>query len=156
MTHAKPIKHYTAGAFVFSNTLPAKVLLVHHKKLGMWLMPGGHQEEHENPVETATREVEEETGLDISGYLAQLTPMDDRVNIIPRPDYLLEQRIPAHAHEREHYHIDQLYVVRIPEQPPQVSKRESHDVRWFSLEETETLELFPNTRTIIRQEMYRV
>jgi 8-oxo-dGTP pyrophosphatase MutT (NUDIX family) len=154
--HAKLDKHYTAGVFIFSNTLPAKVLLIHHKKLERWLHVGGHQEEHENPVEAAVREVEEETGLDISGYLSQVTPMDDRVNIIPRPDYLLEERIPAHGHEHEHYHIDQIYVVRIPEQPPHVPKREAHDVRWFTLEETEALELFPNTRTIIRQEMYRI
>jgi 8-oxo-dGTP pyrophosphatase MutT (NUDIX family) len=48
-----------------------KVLLVKHRKLGIWLPPGGHVEHDgmgnfiETPEEAAVREVKEETGLDI-------------------------------------------------------------------------------------------
>lgn len=40
-----------------------RVLLVKHKKLGMWLAPGGHVEENELPHQAAEREFFEETGL---------------------------------------------------------------------------------------------
>ncbi|MDE2143958.1 MAG: NUDIX domain-containing protein, partial [Elusimicrobia bacterium] len=41
-----------------------KVLLIKHKKLGLWLAPGGHIDEGETPDEAALRELKEETGLE--------------------------------------------------------------------------------------------
>src|SRR6266700_2658114 len=127
--HPKVIKHYTASAFVFTNTLPAKALLVHHKKLDKWMQPGGHQEEYENPVEAVIREVKEETGMDIEPYLATTHPIDDHASLIPQPAYLLECLIPKHGKNAEHYHLEQSYVVRIPEQP--IPKTADHEARWF-------------------------
>jgi 8-oxo-dGTP pyrophosphatase MutT (NUDIX family) len=40
-----------------------RVLLVHHRKLGLWLAPGGHVEKHEDPDQALFRELKEETGL---------------------------------------------------------------------------------------------
>jgi 8-oxo-dGTP pyrophosphatase MutT (NUDIX family) len=157
--HSKPaskrqlIKHYTASVFIFTDSIPRKVLLVHHKKFDKWMQPGGHQEEHENPIETAIREVHEETGLDITPYLGVVNPIDDIAGFIPRPQYLLEEKIVKHGKEPEHYHLDQVYHVRIPEQPPAVSKRESHDVRWFTSEEASALPMFDNVRMLVKQEL---
>ena len=39
-------KHFTASALIIDN---GKVLLLHHKKLGVWLYPGGHIEKNETP-----------------------------------------------------------------------------------------------------------
>jgi 8-oxo-dGTP pyrophosphatase MutT (NUDIX family) len=45
------------------------VLLHLHRKLGMWLPPGGHIERDELPDDAAVREVFEETGLRVgSGH----------------------------------------------------------------------------------------
>lgn len=40
-----------------------KVLVILHKRLGVWLPPGGELHEGETPLEAATRELFEETGL---------------------------------------------------------------------------------------------
>ena len=40
-----------------------RVLLIHHKRLGIWLPPGGECEAGETPLEAARRELVEETGL---------------------------------------------------------------------------------------------
>ena len=42
-----------------------ELLLVYNKRYGKWLQPGGHSEGDETPLQTAIREVKEETGIDI-------------------------------------------------------------------------------------------
>ena len=42
-----------------------ELLMIYNKKLGKWLQPGGHIEHDETPIATATREVKEETGIEI-------------------------------------------------------------------------------------------
>ena len=44
-----------------------KVLLVHNKKLDLWLPVGGHIEKDETPDDALLREVKEETGLELIG-----------------------------------------------------------------------------------------
>ncbi|MFY1633651.1 NUDIX domain-containing protein [Solwaraspora sp. WMMB335] len=36
---------------------------MHHRKIGLWLYPGGHVDPNETPAEAAVREVVEETGV---------------------------------------------------------------------------------------------
>ncbi len=51
-----------ASCFVVDD---GKILLVYHRKFGKYLQPGGHIEDGEEAHETATREVFEETGIQI-------------------------------------------------------------------------------------------
>lgn len=53
---------YTAGGMLIHD---GKVLLVKHKKLGIWLNPGGHIDEDELPHQAAEREFWEETGVKV-------------------------------------------------------------------------------------------
>ncbi len=152
--NAKSIKHYTASVVVLSDTTPVKTLLIHHRKYNNWMPPGGHQEGHENPVETAIRETREETGVDISDAIGSLEPFDSGANHIPIPHYFLEESpIPAYGDQPEHTHLDQIYVVRVPEQAVNHNQEESHDIGWFTLAETEKLPTFDNVRLILRKEM---
>src|SRR3954453_3128885 len=58
------------------------VLLVHHRRLRRWLLPGGHVEaEDESPAETAKREVLEETGAELQAVEPTLVGCD--VHAIP-------------------------------------------------------------------------
>ncbi len=52
----------TAVAFCFHKS---KVLLVKHKKLKIWLAPGGHVDDGELPHQAAQRECWEETGIKV-------------------------------------------------------------------------------------------
>lgn len=148
-----PIKHDTAGAIILTNTKPAKTLLVHHRRLGLWVQPGGHQETWENSLETTIREVQEETGLDIAPHLPSLTPIDDVAAHVPVPKYILEELIPAYGTEPEHYHLDHIYVARIPEQTVTHNQTEHHDIGWFTLGQIQDLPMFPNTRELLTQEL---
>jgi 8-oxo-dGTP pyrophosphatase MutT (NUDIX family) len=84
--------HFTASAFVLSPSR-TELLLIHHRKLGLWLQPGGHVEAHDPSVlHAARREVLEEVGI------AELTlerdePFDLDVHTIPARDI-----VPRHEH----------------------------------------------------------
>ena len=55
-------KEKSCGAVVFNNM--NQVLLIKHSE-GHWSFPKGHVEENEQEVETALREIKEETNLDV-------------------------------------------------------------------------------------------
>jgi 8-oxo-dGTP pyrophosphatase MutT (NUDIX family) len=126
--------HVTASAWV---TTPARdrFLLVHHRKLGRWLQPGGHMDGHPDVAAAALREVQEETGLanvrlaDVSlpNGAGALTPLDLDVHVIPaRHDEVGDEIEDAHEH-----HDVRLLVIAEGDLTPQVSD-ESHAVRWFT------------------------
>jgi len=62
-----------------------QVLLVHpggpfwaKKDLGAWSIPKGEFQENENPLDAAKREVEEETGVKVSGEFIELNPVKQK------------------------------------------------------------------------------
>lgn len=63
-----------------------KVLLVHHKKLDIWLAPGGHVDENELPHQAAEREMWEETGLKVKALHNTPLRCNDSL-IVPNPIY---------------------------------------------------------------------
>lgn len=75
--------HVTAAAVVQS--APGEVLVVRHKTLDLWLIPGGHVEEDDTTLEqTARRELAEEVGLVLGEEaLRQDLPIDLDTHVIP-------------------------------------------------------------------------
>ena len=74
-------------------------MLIHHSFLNKWLTPGGHYEEPGDLLDSALREVEEETGVANaaahSWTLARGIPLDiDSHDVPPRP----EKAEDAHVH----------------------------------------------------------
>ena len=107
--------HVTGSAIV---TGPAGVLLHRHKRLGMWLQPGGHLEPGETPWAAARREAEEETGLSFEAWAA-------------RPPLA---HLDVHPGGRGHTHLDLRYVLEVSgDDTPRPPAGESQEVRWFSL-----------------------
>jgi 8-oxo-dGTP pyrophosphatase MutT (NUDIX family) len=108
--HADPT-HVTASAIVIG---PSGVLLHFHKKLHLWLQPGGHIEASEAPWDAAQREVLEETGLRSSPHAGDLRVF--HVDVHPAG---------------QHVHLDLRYLLcasGAPAPPP----TESQLVRWFA------------------------
>jgi 8-oxo-dGTP pyrophosphatase MutT (NUDIX family) len=136
-------KQFTATVYLFHEN---RVLLHLHAKLRKWLPPGGHLEPNETPPEAARREVREETGLEIV-FIEQENLKVNAYNgvSIERPFLCLLENIPAHKDKPAHQHIDMIYLAR----PVQLHEN-LNDFRWFSYEELQELELFPDVQEVLR------
>jgi 8-oxo-dGTP pyrophosphatase MutT (NUDIX family) len=117
--------HLTGSAWILSPDYES-VLLVHHRKLGRWIQPGGHADGEADLFQVALREAREETGL-----LTLVTlPGGDP----PAPLDLDIHEIPPHGDEPEHLHFDVRFLfVAAPGETPLVSV-ESAAVRWVRRE----------------------
>ncbi len=132
-TPSHPRGHITASAWVLDHTQTHAALL-HHKKLNLWLQPGGHVEEHDSSwFDASKRELQEETGL------AELTlsPVfgdqlfDVDVHAIPA-----RVATPTRADEPAHYHFDLRFLFVAPSSATlQVNFNESEALRWFSIDD---------------------
>jgi 8-oxo-dGTP pyrophosphatase MutT (NUDIX family) len=146
-------KHHTVTVYIVTDQSPRKALLLHHRKLGSWLPPGGHQESHENAYEAAIREVAEETGLDISEYLDIPEIIDEYRQYLPVPRLITQHSIPQIGDEPAHFHLDMEYVVVMPEQEVALAEVESHDIGWFTLEQINSMRMFPDVAAFLTREL---
>jgi 8-oxo-dGTP pyrophosphatase MutT (NUDIX family) len=143
-------RQVTGSALLVSTEVTPRVLLVHHKKFNTWMQPGGHAERFEAPFQTAIREVFEETGINISEFLQPGEKVDEYAYLLPAPRWVMEQQIPPHGGQPLHYHLDHLFVIRLPWQEPIVAEAEAHGIGWFTLDEIKDLPLMDNTRFIVQ------
>ncbi len=110
--------HVTGSGFVVG---PRGLLLLKHKRLGIWLQPGGHIDSGETPWEAALRECREETGLEV----AFVGPVDaDGV-----PELI---HVDVHAGGRGHTHLDMRYLIDGGDADPAPPEDESQEIGWFT------------------------
>jgi len=68
--------HITCTGLVLSRD-HSRIILVHHRRLGRWLLPGGHIEPGDATLwDAAAREVREETGVDVTPLGSRLAGLD--------------------------------------------------------------------------------
>lgn len=115
--HADPT-HVTGSAIVLGED--GRVLLHRHKRLGIWLQPGGHADPGEDAAAAALRETHEETGL-------PARHPDGGPRLV---------HIDVHEGPRGHLHLDVRYLLHAPSDHPFApAEGESRDLAWFTPED---------------------
>ena len=120
--------HLTASAWVLDGT-HTHAAMIHHRKLGRWLQPGGHIEDEDASWRAAAqREVTEEIGL--TAFIA----LPDAENLFDVDVHAIPARrdVPAHLH----YDLRFLFVADVDtalDDELKLNADEAHDCRWFRL-----------------------
>lgn len=105
--------HITASGLVIKDD---KVLLILHPFIKQWFQPGGHIDDGEPPIDTAIREVYEETGILCESIEGQSNPIDIDLHEIPAN---------PKKGESAHLHIDLLFILKMIEEeesPEEIEK----------------------------------
>ena len=127
--------HLTASALIVSSDR-RRALLMHHRKVGLWLQTGGHADGEPDLRVVATGEAAEESG--IAGLAVSAEPIDLDVHLFVAPG------------EPTHLHHDVRYVAVAPDGAVEVGNEESLAVRWFTLAEIEGLGVDASTLRLAR------
>jgi 8-oxo-dGTP pyrophosphatase MutT (NUDIX family) len=122
--------HITCSGFVLAPDA-RRILIVHHRRLGRWLLPGGHVEPSDETIDAAAaREVLEETGVSVAN--GRLVGAD-------------VHGIPAKGHEPYHLHHDLLFGFRAETEELTCSD-ESHSIAWCTRAELDRYAIPDNVR----------
>jgi len=122
--------HITCSGLVFAPDA-RRILIVYHRRLGRWLLPGGHVEPSDDTIDAAaSREVLEETGVSVAN--GRFAGAD-------------VHGIPAKRHEPYHLHHDLLFRFRAEAEAFTCSE-ESRAVAWCAPEEFDRYAI-PDKRT---------
>ncbi len=136
------VGHITASAFLL-NSDRTKFLLMHHKKLNLWVQPGGHCDGNSDILQVAMRETQEESGVsEIIPIIANIFDIDVHL-------------IPANSKEKEHYHYDIRFLLKTLNNDNLVQNDESHELRWIDLKDYSNSGLMFNYSIIRMVEKYR-
>jgi 8-oxo-dGTP pyrophosphatase MutT (NUDIX family) len=118
---ADPV-HVTGSAVAVG---PRGVLLHRHKRLGIWIQPGGHVDPGETPWAAALREAGEETGL-VVRFAGPITTPDGMPDGMPELVHF-----GVHPGPRGHTHLDLRYLVDGGHADPTPPAGESQEIGWF-------------------------
>ncbi len=138
-------RHFTATVYIVKDN---KVLLVHHRKLGIWLAVGGHIDENETPDIALKREAKEEAGIDIEVIAERDIGIkeDGKVDVLLTPRHILLEDI-----KNDHDHIDLIYFARPKQDDIKLKCDEHHEIRWFSEDELDSLNIPHNAKYLAKK-----
>ncbi|NDJ56506.1 NUDIX hydrolase [Enterobacteriaceae bacterium 4M9] len=124
--------HVTATAFIVDRQREY-ALMLHHRKLNMWLPPGGHCDGNADVMNTAIRETQEETGI------KQVTVVGSDIFDI---DIHL---IPANSREPEHYHYDVRFLMEVDRNTlTEINNDEALKLEWVKIDRLDDYTQLPS------------
>lgn len=143
-------RHFVATVYVVDD---GATLLHEHRRLGLWLPPGGHVERDELPHEAALREVSEETGLGVALLREHDGVTSPTVRPLPEPAHLLLEDVDVLDDRVAHQHVDFVYYGRADDReidPPE-DERAAEAWEWVTSEELGEERFDPDVRRLGRE-----
>lgn len=144
-------KHQTASGLIENR---GQFVLIFHHKIGLWLYPGGHVEQDEEPQDALLREVSEEINAEVSISTRkwdELLSLDDgSVVELPQPIAILCEKIAERPREPAHWHIDLIYLCHMDD-ATRNGLAASEDTRWVTPAEAASLPCPPELPALMRR-----
>lgn len=114
--------HITGSAWLL-NTTQEKALLMHHRKLKLWLQPGGHADGDSDILHVAIKEAQEESGIaEVEAIDTEIFDVD-----IHHVDHGCSHGL--------HYHFDIRFLLKAKYTDKFVANHESLGLKWNTLDE---------------------
>lgn len=132
--------HLTGSALVVDTE--GRVVILHHRKLDIWVQPGGHADGVADLAAVALAEASEETGIEGLVVLEPAVDID-----------IHEVRPPG---EQPHLHHDVRFVVLAPEGAELAGNHESKDIRWLSPGDLDTVPVDDSVRRLVGHGLARL
>ena len=140
---------FAATGLVFNNS--GEILMIKHKKLGVWMPPGGHVEKDELPCEAVVREVFEETGVRVKVITAAkdaAPPVDHRCRELPLPMEILSTDFEG---DGTHNIINFNYLCIAESLELTLEEKAVDDIGWFTIAEALELDTFEFVRKSLQK-----
>jgi len=128
---------HVAGSAWIVDRAGSAALLLHHRKLGKWLQPGGHADGDPDVRRVAYREAVEESGL------RSLVLAREGIYDVDAHD------IPARGTEPAHVHYDLRFAFFADRNEAPERNAESHAVAWVPLAGIEALGVDDSVRRLV-------
>ena len=141
--------HFTASSYVVNEDFN-KTLLVKHNILGGYIFQGGHADGESDFLSVAIREVQEETGLDVSAYSKEI------FSICSAP---VKGHIKRGKYVSSHNHYDLLYLVvakNADMEKIRILEDENSDIKWVNLDDSYNEEVVDWARPINKKIVERI
>ncbi|MDD5750593.1 MAG: NUDIX domain-containing protein [Candidatus Pacebacteria bacterium] len=136
LTRDENVSTHFGTFFLPFNPKTRQLFLVHHKKSGLWIAPGGHIDKGEILWQTLNREISEELGVkeyfqsSPNPFLLTITEVNNNVQ-------------PCKAH------YDVWYLMATDGGNFNVDLAEFHDTKWLSLDEAKKIVTAPTNITAL-------
>jgi 8-oxo-dGTP pyrophosphatase MutT (NUDIX family) len=128
--------HVSGSAWVV-NPDRTHVLMMHHRKLDLWLQPGGHADNDPDILRVVLKECAEESGIAL-----------EEIRLVSEAIFDVDvHTVHASVHDPRHEHFDIRFLVEIDDRLPIPGNDESHEIGWIALDEVAR---FNNARSIYR------
>jgi 8-oxo-dGTP pyrophosphatase MutT (NUDIX family) len=117
--------HMTSSGVILNPTLD-KMLMIHHKLYDTWAWTGGHADGDDDPLGTAIREAQEETGIE------NIVPLGTKAVSIEVLPVFGHQKNGAYVSTHLHFNVSYILIAEESE-ILSVNEEETNGVEWVPL-----------------------